>query len=124
MHKLHKVDFKKSNKGPQFSIFLLKNKRRASAFARYEAGLSAKDIFEECGIESKDDNDVAAEDQAEVEMEEDDSKVVRLRSKGHWQGICNLEEVEKKMKLENLVSETKKFLEFLVTTRVSRTMPD
>ena len=124
LHKLHKVDFKKSNKGPQFSTFLLKNERRASAFARYETGLFAEDIFEECGVECQDDDDVTGEDQGEAEIDEDLSKVVRLTSKGRWQGERNLEQVEKQLKLENLVSETKKFLEFLATARVSRTVPD
>src|SRR5436190_8976010 len=45
LHQLHKADYKRSNKGPQYAEFLL-NEERFTGWIAYESKLSSKDILQ------------------------------------------------------------------------------
>ena len=65
LHKLHKEDYKRSNKGAHFHEFLLRNETRKFAVTWYESLLSAKYNFET--PRSSVPNDVEAPDPSDVE---------------------------------------------------------
>ena len=121
LHQLHKADYKRSNKGPQYAEFLL-NEERFTGWIAYESKLSSKDILrlnadDADGDEGTLDESDSEEDQqvknGPIESEGEVSKKNSFIGRERWKGFRYLEFIENQFKLETLVLETKKTLQWI-----------
>jgi hypothetical protein len=139
LHKKHKYDFSRSNKGSHADTFMLRNEERSTAFIFYEGNLDPKDVVhlgktgaillpaepepeDQSEHESDDDEDSQELPSNLRNMENDKERVSKTISfKGQrWRGERSLENVENEFGLKDFVLETKKTLRWIRHGRVSQ----
>jgi Plavaka transposase len=133
LHKMHKTDYRKSNKNPlDFHRFILRNESFKIAIDRFESSLPPNEVYRAShplpAADDDDDNDAASDrndDAADETIEDRDyttpfihSRVDNLDTRtlllgARWKGLRDIDAMERDLELKDLVNETKKCLRWI-----------
>jgi hypothetical protein len=122
LHKMHKADYRKSNKNPlSYHRFILMNESRRLAFEWYESTLPAKEVYTGNRVDSRSADDLVIDrvndepkHSSPIGQDLVESSAIGIQLGGvRWTGSKKIDFMEEDLKLKDLTNETKKCLRWI-----------